>query len=77
VERARRNGPPPWSEPQLETWERQEALRVVAAIAAAVERGDFDRNVDPLLRRLTQGQRVVVHQALILLDRTLGEPPER
>jgi hypothetical protein len=50
---------------------------VVAGIAAAVERGDFDRNVDPLLRRLTQGQRVVVHQALILLDRTLGEPPER
>jgi hypothetical protein len=64
-----------WRGPPLEEWERQEALRVVAQVAVALDGADFDRDVAPIFRRLTPKQRGLVQRALQLLERILEDPP--
>jgi len=53
--------------PPLDEWEEEGALRALASIAAGLPRGDFDRLVLPLLRRLTSAQ-------LGVLARSMSEP---
>jgi hypothetical protein len=51
-------------EPPFEQWEREGALQTALEIARILPHGDFDRDVRPLLRRLTRGQRELLDEAL-------------
>jgi hypothetical protein len=51
-------------EPPLEDWEREGVLWVALEIARILPHGDFERDVEPLLRRLTQTQRELLDEVL-------------
>jgi hypothetical protein len=56
-------------EPPLERWAEEEAIRQVERIARTMETSsDFDRDVVPLLRRLTSQQLDVVEDRLAVND---------
>ncbi len=52
------------NEPPLPEWSRAEALQEVLRIARGLDAEDFDRDVLPRLRRLTEDQRRDVVQAM-------------
>jgi hypothetical protein len=65
-------------EPPIERWAREEALRQLARIATAMDQSrDFEREVAPLLRRLTAKQLAIVEGWLGVLDdrQSLDEAP--
>jgi hypothetical protein len=56
-------------DPPLEQWAEEEALRQVKRIARTMETSsDFDRDVVPLLRRLTSEQLDLVEDRLAVND---------
>jgi hypothetical protein len=59
-------------DPPLEAWSRAGALSAVTRLAAA-----DDRELVPVMRRLTDDQRELVRRCLEVIDRLSGEaPPE-
>jgi hypothetical protein len=58
--------------PPLESWAREEALREAARIVRRLPFEDYDRDVRPRLRRLTEGQRALVRDTLRRLSRSEG-----
>lgn len=60
-------------DPPLGEWSHDVMLRELARIAAELPNADFDRDVLPRLRRLTEEQRADVKAAW---DRLLGRPDQ-
>jgi hypothetical protein len=58
--------------PPIEDWSRDEALREAARIVRRLPFEDYERDVQPRLRRLTPGQRQLVSETLRRLARSEG-----
>ena len=60
------------SDPPVVSWSREVALAEVARILRRLPFEDFERDVRPRLARLTREQRVLVEDALCILEGDSG-----